>query len=588
MILAGEYALWIALLCFAGSAALSFAGGHLRRDDLAAAGARGFHTGAAFLLVAALGLWTALLTRDFSLRYVATFTSANLPLPYRMSAFWAGRAGSTLLMGLLLALCAALATWTSHGRRYRESMSWVTGTCAAVLLVVVAAAATSANPFVRLDSVAPDGRGLDPQLQSLAMALHRPILFLGYAASTVAFAFAVGTLATRRADDGWLRVARRWMLASWVILTAAIALGLWWSYVEPGRVSRWPWHPVENGSLLPWLAVTAFLHGTETPGPRGTSRMWNVALITATFLLSTFGVLIARSGTLLTLPAVLWTPRGAWVAGAAIVSFALVLYALGGIRPWVTSAARRIGGRMVHLGTLLVVAAFVGTTFREGHDVTLADGGTVTTADAFGRSWLFSSDGLSRYRALNRDVETIALRANLDGRSPHPLISESRQFVDARGTPTYEPSTRVGILHSPLQDVYLVLKDASGGRAAVRIEFVPFAIWIWVGFGLMLVGGLVVLWSRSERRTSEESISMQNEPDVETTMESADDLAERLIARVKSRATTCPAHGPRPEPDALFCSDCGRYLAVACLRCGAAVDEEQARFCTECGHSLAA
>ncbi|MEK0431733.1 MAG: cytochrome c-type biosis protein CcmF, partial [Gemmatimonadota bacterium] len=313
MILVGELSLWIALLMCAWSATLSFAGGHLRRTDLVASGERGLYAGFGFVALAAVGLWTALLTSDFSLRYVASFTSANLPVVYKISAFWGGQAGSMLFWCLILAGYAALATWSNRGRN-RALMPWVTGTNAAVLLFFVATTALASNPFERLEWVPADGRGLNPQLQNPAMAIHPPMLYLGYVATAIPFGFAVAALITRRLDAEWLGAVRRWSLVSWVFLTLGIVLGMWWAYVELGWGGYWMWDPVENASLLPWLTGTAFLHSIMIQEKRGMLRKWNVTLVVATFLLSILGTFITRSGVIQSVHSFAQSAVGTWFA----------------------------------------------------------------------------------------------------------------------------------------------------------------------------------------------------------------------------------------------------------------------------------
>ncbi len=311
MILVGELSLWIALLMCAWSAALSFSGGALRREELIASGERGLYAGFGFVLLASLGLWTALLTSDFSLRYVASFTSANLPTVYKISAFWGGQAGSMLFWCLILGGYAALATWVNRSR-HRAMMPWVTGTNAAVLLFFIATTAFASNPFERLDWVPPDGRGLNPQLQNPAMAIHPPLLYLGYVATAIPFGFAVAALVTRRLDAEWLGAVRRWSLVSWVFLTLGIVMGMWWAYVELGWGGYWMWDPVENASLLPWLTGTAFLHSIMIQEKRGMLRKWNVTLVVTTFLLSVLGTFITRSGVIQSVHSFAQSEVGTW------------------------------------------------------------------------------------------------------------------------------------------------------------------------------------------------------------------------------------------------------------------------------------
>src|SRR5919205_4569219 len=259
MILVGELSLWVALLMAAWCATASFAGGATRRPELAASGERALYATFAFVLLASAGLWTALLTHDFSLKFVASFTSANLPTVYTLTAFWAGQSGSLLFWALILSLYSAVVAW-SNRRRNRELMPYVHGVLGATLLFFLATLCLGANPYERLEWVPPDGRGMNPQLQNPGMAIHPPNLYLGYIATTVPFAFAIAALITRRLDAEWLAAVRRWSLVSWFFLTVGITLGMWWAYVELGWGGYWAWDPVENASFLPWLTGTAFLH----------------------------------------------------------------------------------------------------------------------------------------------------------------------------------------------------------------------------------------------------------------------------------------------------------------------------------------
>ena len=226
MILLGELSLWVALLMAAWSATVSFAGGRGGRLDLIASGERALYASFAFVVLASIGLWTALLASDFSLRFVASYTSSNLPAVYKFSAFWGGQAGSMLFWCLILALYAAMAVFFNRNRN-RELMPYVTGTLAIVLLFFLATTALGANPYERLDWIPPDGTGLNPQLQNPGMAIHPPNLYLGYVATTVPFAFAMAALITRRLDAEWLAAVRRWSLVSWLFLTIGITLGMW-------------------------------------------------------------------------------------------------------------------------------------------------------------------------------------------------------------------------------------------------------------------------------------------------------------------------------------------------------------------------
>jgi len=656
--LVGELALWVALLMAAWCATVSFAGGYLQREDLVASGERAMYASALFVLLASIGLWYALLTHDFSLKFVASNTSANMPRVYLFTAFWAGQAGSMLFWSLILAGYAALAVRTTRDS-HPVLFPWATGTLAVTLLFFIATTAFKANPFERLDFIPPDGRGMNPQLQNPGMAIHPPNLYLGYVATTVPFAFAVAALVTRRLDAEWLGVVRRWSLISWFFLTIGIGLGMWWAYVELGWGGYWMWDPVENASLLPWLTGTAFLHSIMIQEKRGMLRKWNVTLVVTTFLLAIFGTFITRSGIIESVHSFAQSPVGTWflvffvlatgatiylvstrlkdleataelesmvsreaaflynnlvlvgiafsvlwgtlfpilseavrgtkitvgapffnavnvplglalllltgvgpliawrrasvsnlrrqfvapmgaglVAGAALFALgmrdghALVAYTLGAFvlgtivqEFWkgigarrsihgegaltafarlVARNRRRYGGYIVHAGIVVLFAAFAGLAFKKEFDVQLTAGKSFTATDPFGHVWTFTSQGISSYETLNRQVTALSLDATRDGKPMGLIVSEKRQHVDSRGQPSFEPSTEVGIHTSLQQDTYVVLAGVRENETAeLRIAFNPLVVWVWLGVALMTMGGLVVMWPSAERRRRE-------------------------------------------------------------------------------------
>ncbi|HEU4630303.1 MAG TPA: heme lyase CcmF/NrfE family subunit [Gemmatimonadaceae bacterium] len=319
MILLGELSLWVALLMAAWTATVSFAGGAMRRTDLVASGERALYATTFFIVLASAGLLTALVTHDFSLTYVASHTSRNLPLAYTITSFWGGQAGSMLFWALVLSAYSAMCVWGNR-RSNRELMPYVTGTLGVVLLFFLATTAFGANPYERLGWTPPDGRGMNPQLQNPGMAIHPPNLYLGYVATALPFAFAVAALVTRRLDAGWLAAVRRWTLVSWFFLTVGITLGMWWAYVELGWGGYWAWDPVENSSLLPWLTTTAFLHSIMIQEKRGMLRKWNVVLVISSFLLSILGTFITRSGVIESVHAFAQSPVGSWFLGFLVVA----------------------------------------------------------------------------------------------------------------------------------------------------------------------------------------------------------------------------------------------------------------------------
>jgi cytochrome c-type biogenesis protein CcmF len=174
---------------------------------------------------------------------------------------------------------------------------------------------------------------------------------------------------------------------------------------------------------------------------------------------------------------------------------------------------RRYGGYIVHVGIVVLFAAFAGLAFKQEFDVSISPGETFTATDPYGRAWAFTSNGVSQFEQLNRHVTAVALQATRDGREARLITSEKRQHVDSRGAPTFEPSTEVGILETWRQDVYVVLAGVSSGeRAEIRITFNPLVRWVWLGGVIMLLGGLVVMWPQAERRRAESGYLAPLEP----------------------------------------------------------------------------
>ncbi|HEY4217430.1 MAG TPA: cytochrome c-type biogenesis CcmF C-terminal domain-containing protein [Gemmatimonadaceae bacterium] len=328
MSLVGELCLWVALLMAAWSTTVSFAGGALRRNDLVNSGVRGLYATFGMVLVASIGLWYSLLTKDFSLDYVASHISSTMPNAYIFTSFWSGQAGSMLFWALILSMYGTVAISTSR-KRNPELIPWATGTLAAILVFFVLTMCFKANPFERLNFIPADGKGMNPQLQNPGMAIHPPCLYLGYVATAIPFAFAIAALFSRKLDAEWLAVVRRWALVSWFFLTIGIILGMWWAYVELGWSGYWAWDPVENSSFLPWLTTTAFLHSIMIQEKRGMLRKWNVVLVVMSFLLAIFGTFITRSGVIESVHSFAQSPVGPWFGTFFVISVVTSIYLVG-------------------------------------------------------------------------------------------------------------------------------------------------------------------------------------------------------------------------------------------------------------------
>ena len=506
MIVIGELSLWVALFMAAWAATVSFAGGALERRDMIESGERATHATLGMLVLAAAGLWTALFTHDFSVAYVAWFTSANLPKIYTFSAFWAGRAGTLLFCALILSICASIAVYVNRALNH-TMIPYASGTLAAVLLLLLVMMCFGANPFERLDWTPLDGRGMNPDLQHPAMAIHPPSLFIGYAATTVPFAFAIAALIRRWIDGQWLTAIRRWSLVAWFFITTGILLGLWWSYVERGGGTYWAWYPVESGSMLPWLALTAFLYLATMRNERPILRRWTLTLVAAAFLLSMFATFISRNGIDSSArPSAL--PMESLAAGMLMLALIVTVFVLvsrldhtetTAILDAANKTQPRYGVYTIYAGLLVMLAGFGGLTFAKHLDLTLRPGDAKELADPFGHRWSFVSQGISQYDILNRQVTALTLDLSRDGKRAGVLTTEKRQHIDSRGAPTFDPSTEAGIRQSLQQDVYVSLAGVGDDQAArIRIAFNPLVTLVWVGGAIVILGGLVLMWPYGE------------------------------------------------------------------------------------------
>jgi cytochrome c-type biogenesis protein CcmF len=293
----GNWLLWLAGLTTASSIIILFSGIRRQRDGAAliASGYNAALAASALLTLAAGLLFYNLATSNFRVEYVAHYTSRELPLFYKLSAFWGGQPGSLLLWAWLLALFTAAVLWI-YQRKNLPTLPYVIAILMAIILFFNTLLLFVAPPFDLFDRVPMNGAGLNPLLQHPAMALHPPLLYLGYVGMAVPLAFALAALLSGHLDDSWVKNVRRWTLIPWFFLTMGIMLGARWAYVELGWGGYWAWDPVENASLMPWLTGTAFLHSIMIQENMGMLTIWTRVLIGLTFELCIFGPFITRSG----------------------------------------------------------------------------------------------------------------------------------------------------------------------------------------------------------------------------------------------------------------------------------------------------
>ncbi|HEX7121881.1 MAG TPA: heme lyase CcmF/NrfE family subunit [Gemmatimonadaceae bacterium] len=295
--LIGYDALVVALGAAIFGAIALFVGARRGREDLIRSGRRAIYATFGLVTISTLAMIYALVSHDFSVDYVARVGSRATPLFYTIISLWGALEGSILFWAWVLSMYSALVVYLNRERaghlvNYAGGVLLSVGTFFLILLV------GPSNPFGLVSPVPPDGPGPNPLLQNHPlMAVHPPLLYLGYVGMTVPFAFAMGAVMTGElGHDTWIRVTRRWTLVAWVFLSAAIIAGAWWSYEVLGWGGYWAWDPVENASFMPWLTATAFLHSVMVQERRGLLKLWNLNLIVATFALTILGTFLTRSG----------------------------------------------------------------------------------------------------------------------------------------------------------------------------------------------------------------------------------------------------------------------------------------------------
>lgn len=264
-------------------------------------------------MLSLIALGVMFFNSDFSNQYVWQFSNRDMPWIYRITAIWGGMDGSMLLWAAMLTTSGAVLAWKVRGS-LNALIPWTLAafnTCAVFFLTVVVYL-TNPFRFIKANFIPPDGNGLNPLLQNPYMAVHPPLLYLGFTTFAVPFSFCVGALISGSLSNEWLRLTRRWTLIAWGFLTAGIVMGGHWAYLELGWGGFWAWDPVENASFLPWLTGTAYLHSVMVQERKNMLRFWNVWLIVLTYGLTVFGTFLTRSGVVQSVHAFASTDVG-WV-----------------------------------------------------------------------------------------------------------------------------------------------------------------------------------------------------------------------------------------------------------------------------------
>jgi cytochrome c-type biogenesis protein CcmF len=325
----GHYALVLALGLAVIQAVVPAVGARLRDDTLMGVGGSTARAQFVFVAVAFSALTASYVASDFSVANVYENSHSAMPLVYKFTSVWGNHEGSMLLWVLILALFGALvATFGANLPATLKAnvlgvQSWIASAFYLFILV-------TSNPFLRLPQAPFEGRDLNPILQDIGLAVHPPLLYLGYVGLSISFSFAIAALIEGRIDAAWARWVRPWTLAAWMFLTLGIAMGSYWAYYELGWGGFWFWDPVENASLMPWLAATALLHSAVVMEKRNALKVWTILLAILAFSLSLIGTFLVRSGVLTSVHAFATDPtRGVFILAILVlfIGGALALYA---------------------------------------------------------------------------------------------------------------------------------------------------------------------------------------------------------------------------------------------------------------------
>ncbi len=362
----GSAALALAFLAALGAVGTALVGarGERRWVDVSR---RAVYALCALLTVCVVLIEIAFIGDDFSLSVVQEHSSIETPTFYKLAAMWSSQEGSLLLWAWVLSIASSAALFATRGKM-REIVPYATAVLAGVasFFTGLLLFGKGVDPFATLSPAPVDGIGLTPLLQHPSMMIHPPMLYTGYVAFTIPFAFAIGALAARRLDAAWIRATRRFALIAWAFLGFGLLLGARWSYTELGWGGYWAWDPVENAALMPWLTGTAFLHSIMVQEKRGMLKVWNASLIVATFTLALLGTFLVRSGVLQSIHAFGDSTVGPYILGLIAVvligSAALIVSRLDDLR-----SERRIDSlasrEAVFLVNNLLLVALTATIF---------------------------------------------------------------------------------------------------------------------------------------------------------------------------------------------------------------------------------
>jgi cytochrome c-type biogenesis protein CcmF len=360
----GHFALILALVMAVVQAVFPLIGAQTRNLTWMALAVPAARAQLLFMAISFGCLVWVFIDNDFSVLYAAQNANTATPLIYKISGVWGAHEGSLLLWGLTLSLWTGAVTLFTD-RLPRDMAARVLGVMGLIAIGFILFLLFTSNPFTRLVPAPTEGSDLNPLLQDPGLAIHPPMLYMGYVGFVVPFAFAIAAMLGGRLDAAWARWSRPWTIVAWLFLTGGITLGSWWAYYELGWGGWWFWDPVENASFMPWLVGTALMHSLAVTEKRGAFKAWTVLLAIFAFSLSLLGTFLVRSGVLTSVHSFAADPeRGTFILIflLLVVGGALALYSFRAAE--VKSDVRfeilsREFGLLVNNLLLVVIAAMV-------------------------------------------------------------------------------------------------------------------------------------------------------------------------------------------------------------------------------------
>lgn len=500
----GELALWVALFLAVWGSVASFIGAATPRPELVASGVRSIVAAALMIALACLGLWTALLTHDFSLEHVASHTTLNTPTLYLIVALWAGPAGAMLFFALMLSLCAAAAV-SARRRPDPEVLPWVVGALAATLALVLVAVCFVTNPYDRVEWVPAEGAGLSPRLQNPLALPFFVATYGAYGAAAVLFGLAVGAIVTRRVDAGWYSAVLRWSVISWFLLTVSIAVRMRWTYLEPVADGLWRPDAAQLANAVAWLVGFVLVRSFTVRAGAPPARPAAILALTVFGLALVGAAVIPRppgpsDESFVSPPSAVLALVGFAVVGAGAIYMGVRGLPGGAQGRSVSRTRRSLGSLAVYVGLATLLIGLMAKRSWTEHAVSLRPGAATELADPFAHRWRFVSQGVSRDEQMNYLSTGVAVEAWRDGRKAGIISAERRQYLDGMQRPTFEPAPRPGIRSTPALDVYIVLAEVRGEAAQLRVGFRPLVACVWIGWVFIGAVGLALAVA-SMRRT---------------------------------------------------------------------------------------